>query len=361
MSQEVWDMLELAERMSAGPAQISLCEEVVRLADVDGDVELRMSARMELVKAAMFGGAPDRALIEFIWCLAKYDSDSEEFAQYSYNLMWQFKWVMDRLCDFPSVPKEKIRQLEDDMERHYRIEDHGMRAVHQIRWVNALGMGDLNRFREYWDKWCEVPRDAMADCLACEQNKRVEAAIAQLDYEQAFQYAKPIFAGRMSCAEIPQKTYATVMPALLKLGRLDEATEYFNAGYRQIRGNPVYLVDLAGHLLFLTYTKSFVKGLNMVERHLPWAIDSPNKFWQFEFYSTASLLVQAMAQSVTSPKKLKLPRELSCFREEGVYQLADVAKCLSEQASEIEAIFNRRNENDHFTKLRESYRALVVS
>jgi hypothetical protein len=361
MSQEVLDLLEQAGRMSEGPAQISLCEEAVRVADAKGDDEHKLVARLELVKAAAFGGAPDRAMVTFSWCLAKYDADPEEYHLYSYDLMWQFKWIMDHICDFPNVPKDKIRQLEDDMERHYRIEDYGMRAVHQIRWVNALGMGDLNRFQEFWDKWYDTQRDDMADCLACEQNKRVEAAIAQLDYEQAVEYANPIFTGRMSCAEIPQKTYATVMPALIKLGRLREASEYHEKGYRLIRKNPVYLADIAGHLLYLTHVDSFVKGLNMVERHLPWAIDSSNKYWQFELFSTASLLVEVMSQETAKPKKLKLPQELSCYREDATYELPEVAKCLSEKTSEIKAIFNERNGNDHFTKLRASYRDLVIT
>jgi len=99
----------------------------------------------------------------------------------------------------------------------------------------------------------------------------------------------------------------------------------------------------------------------MVERHLPWAIDSSNKYWQFELFSTASLLVEVMSQETAKPKKLKLPQELSCYREDATYELPEVAKCLSEKTSEIKAIFNERNGNDHFTKLRASYRDLVIT
>ena len=232
MSDKVWEILENAQTLEEGPAQISLCEEAVRIADIEGDDYCKMVARMQFIQAASFGGAPDKVVVAFSWCLSQYDKFTEEFEEFEYDIMWTFKWILDHICDFPNVPREKIRQLEDDMERHFQASNYSLRAVNQVRGVNALAMGDLQRYEEFYPAWQESIRDDMADCPACECYKLIESEVMLRNFEKAIDNGAPIFAGKLSCAEIPHKAYVMAIPALLMLGRTELAAEYHGKGYR---------------------------------------------------------------------------------------------------------------------------------
>src|SRR4028118_2006681 len=61
-----------------GDSKIMLLEEAVRLADICGDFALQYDARDYLINAATFGGAPEKALVAYSWCLAQYDAGREQ-------------------------------------------------------------------------------------------------------------------------------------------------------------------------------------------------------------------------------------------------------------------------------------------
>ena len=61
--EEVEELLGRAAGLDEGPAKVALLEEAVRLADTHGDVGEGFRARQELIRAATFGGLPDRVLV----------------------------------------------------------------------------------------------------------------------------------------------------------------------------------------------------------------------------------------------------------------------------------------------------------
>ena len=70
-SEQVYQLLGESYGLEDGDAQIALCEEAVRLADLKGDLKLQYAAREVFIRACIFGGASEKALVAFAWLLAQ--------------------------------------------------------------------------------------------------------------------------------------------------------------------------------------------------------------------------------------------------------------------------------------------------
>src|SRR4051812_22715000 len=87
LMERFWD----AEMMENSLAKCALLEEIIRIADTRQDFEVGFDARMALVDAGTFSGAPDKALVAFSWCLAQADKQPDHFS--GPDLLWKYKWV----------------------------------------------------------------------------------------------------------------------------------------------------------------------------------------------------------------------------------------------------------------------------
>ena len=79
-------LIAQAKRMDECPAQVSLFEQAVRIADSIGDEETAYDTRVSLVRSATFSGMAEKALPAFSWCLAFMDRRADEFAIAEYLL-----------------------------------------------------------------------------------------------------------------------------------------------------------------------------------------------------------------------------------------------------------------------------------
>ena len=110
---QVEELLEQAGDLGHTPAAVAVCEQAVALADSHNDVGLGFAAREALIEAATFAGRPDAAIVAFSWCLAQSDRNPEEFPEG--GLLWQYKWIVDNVADFPNISSVQIDELFADM------------------------------------------------------------------------------------------------------------------------------------------------------------------------------------------------------------------------------------------------------
>src|SRR5437867_1014482 len=111
---EIDELLGRADTLRHGAARIALVEEAVNLADRHNDTDAGFDARLEFVSAALFAGQPDRMLVAFAWMLAQFDRDPELYD--AHRLLWQYKWVVNALPDFPQITRVQIEEMFADME-----------------------------------------------------------------------------------------------------------------------------------------------------------------------------------------------------------------------------------------------------
>lgn len=357
MSDRVYDLMEQAEELENGPEKVALIEAAVREADVSNDALLGYEARMSLIEAGMFGGFVKRAIVAFSWCLARFDESPEEYEEF--DLYWMYKWVINDLPNFPTVSRQQILDMQDDLERRYLRSGYSLRTVHYLRADNALIMGDFEEAFQRLARAERSERDEIVDCLACEQSHKVWRLARLRKDEEAVQAAEPILAGKMSCTVVPESTYGYLVRPLLRLGRLEEALELYRKCYRKISRNPHYIDDIALHMLTLIAADDMRKVARLFEKHLPWSVKTPNLDDRFEFYNSSTLFLEKLAQQSRRKRKLNLPSQLPCDEPESKYAPAELANWFAYETQQLADQFNRRNGNEYYSELMAESRELA--
>jgi hypothetical protein len=346
-AEQVYQLLSESLELEDGEAQVALCEEAVRLADLNGELNLQYLAREAFIRACIFGGAEEKGLVAFAWMLAQFDSNPSRFDQW--GLLWKYKWINGVICDFPQVSKQRIYEMIDDLEQRALRAGYGLRATTNERYRAERFWDNKERAIEYFRKLEELPADDLSNCPLCETDERVSFAIYCGNDERALEVALPILNGKKKCGSVPQRTYANVLLPLFRLGRQREALRYHAKGYSQIANNKGFLDRIADHLICLTLTENFDRSIALVERHYSWTETTRNAYSHFHFFLAASLLFDMLAERERS-FNLSLPRSFPLYSETGDYDCARLAAWFQQKAEAIAMRFDERNETDFFMR-----------
>src|SRR5690606_29127302 len=124
--------------------------------------------RMSLTEAYKYGGEPARAMTTFTRCLTAFDADPARYGPEAHHrLLWQFKWIIAALTDFPEIPLDRTYALLDDMERRYRESGYSLHPVHGLRCQVARHIGDVATADAEFERWRTAPQDESSDCAGC--------------------------------------------------------------------------------------------------------------------------------------------------------------------------------------------------
>jgi hypothetical protein len=344
----ILDLLDEASTLDEGPSQVMLLEEAVRLADSHGDVPLGFEARAELIQSCTFGGFPEKALVAFSWCLAQSDRAPDRFS--AHDLLWKYKWIVGSLPGFPQIVREQIASALEDMKRRFLQAGAGLQVVHKLQCEIAMDLGDQDVAVRHERDWQQLPRDHLSDCRACEVDAHIDFLLYVGQDERAVAEAEPVLRGELRCAEIPQRTLGRVLLPLLRLGRAGEAMAHHRKGYRMIAGNRKFLNQLANHLTFLTLTGNLPRAVRVLERHLPFALETVELSWRFAFYLAARLLLDQLRAGGKDQLPLRLPSSFPGHRPSGRSAIADLETWFDHELNGLAARFNERNGNDWFSR-----------
>jgi hypothetical protein len=345
-------ILQVAFGLDDGPIKVGMIEEAVRLAEMRANDDMAQDLRSMLIEAAIFGGRSDVALVTFSRNLAYSDAHPDEVDEHS--LLWQYKWIVGNLDEFPQITRAQIEQSLSDLESRAATAGYSPYAVEKLRWSLSIGMGDRPAAEAAYAKFEGAKRDGLGDCLACVEDERVRYLAFVEQPEQALKVAEPILKKRLTCKEIPHRTYGRVLEPLFRLGRLEEAADFHRKGYRLIQRNPEFLAQIAEHLIFLVLTANTEKSLTVLARNLPVALHAvPGR--QLDFLCAAVFALLAAGQQGKKSVKLALPESLDFYREDGKYPVTELQQSLRVLAGNLAAQFDARNGNssrrDHLDSL----------
>ncbi|WP_431091035.1 hypothetical protein [Paenibacillus sp. 8b26] len=343
MEDTIYDLMEQAQDLPGGAAKLAILEEAARLADASGLKEIAYEVRGEIVDCAIFNGYPLKALIAFSWQLGQFDQNPEEYEPD--ELLWNYKWILGKVCSFPNIPKTQVEDLVEDMRKRYAEYGYNERPYHYYKFRIAMDMGRLEEARQHLDTFRSIERDSMSDCEACEQSQIVRFYYLAGEDEQVLVVAKPILSGRMTCAEVPHVTLSQLLLPLYRQGEVDKAKENHRKGYRLIRDDRDFLKTIAEHIEYLTVADP-VKGIEVAERHLHMALDYESGLEQMHFYAAMVGLLQKLDTSGEN-RLIRLPASLEWGKEERTLtEIIGYFRPLAESAADA---FDRRNGNTFYT------------
>lgn len=346
------DVLVERAETAGGAEKLALLDEAVRLLDLQHDPRA-IYLREELFHAAWWMGQYERAIAEFNIMLAACDKDPDGLgAELTDRLMWLYKWILEHLHKYPQVSRQQIEQTFDDMRRRYGARGLSMRAVHALRSMAALDMGDAALAAAEHEKWLAAEEDGSEDCAACELNTQAEYLLFTGDTRAALERAEPLLKGEMHCSEVPGITQSNFLVPMLQLGMRDAAADAHKKSYRQMRESRQFLGYIGKHLRYLALVPAeTTKAAKLLESRLGWALETRNAHDRLYFFLGARLLLARLAASGKSQIKFFLPPEFDRTRDDHTYATQDLADYFLAQCHQIAAAFDQRNATDRYARL----------
>lgn len=344
-----------AETLPQGAVKVSLLEQAIGQADQLQDVGLGYQLRKQLMDAA-FHNHPDLMLVAFAWCLAQYDRDPRRFAQD--DLLWEYRWIIIQVADFPEIDRPRLEQLSADMERRYVEAGASLHAVYQYRRMLMETMGDRPAARAAHAAMRECRRDARSDEPTDIAHHDLMYYVFLGQWRNALRAAQPILDGRIGPDQLPW-TLAEVLFPLLRLGRIDEARAHQRRGYRLVSRESHFVLSQAHHLRFVVLTGDLAQAKRLVERHLAGALDYMLLNERFAFLLAARLWTDSLLQRSTKRIKVRLPPGPPPPDAQGKSEVRQLGQWFTEQAHAIARRFDARNGNDYFQRQLDELPALL--
>lgn len=342
------ELLEDADALGHGPAQVALVQGAVDLADSHGDTGEGFRCRMALINAAMTAGKPEAMLVAFSWCLARSDRDPATFS--AERLLWTYRWVAFSLPLFPDVSRGQILSALDDMNARYQKAGSTLRAVHLLRRNVAMRMGDHAMGALVHEAWLKSARDHLSDSADNEQDFLVEYLVFAGQDEAALQQAQPLLTGRQRRHYEPTSTYPELLLPLLRLGRVEQAVDYHRSGFKLLDGKPHehFLTEYADHLSFLALTDNWPRGVGILNRVLPAAMTTASIGLRFDFFLAARLFLHRLGQQSPQPIGMHVPSAFSLYDVSGRYDPKSLEDWFRSELLDLAGRFDARNGNGYF-------------
>ncbi|OLB64789.1 MAG: hypothetical protein AUI10_09585 [Actinobacteria bacterium 13_2_20CM_2_72_6] len=343
--ERLWSLLRQAEELPFGGSRTALIEQVITEADTADYRRLAFHARLAGTNGYVYGGEPAKSFNTFTWCLAEFDRDPVAHEGSRLALLWQFKSTVGALLAFPDTPLSRIDEVLADMARRWQAGGHSSHAVHSLRHLVAAHVGDETAAEYWYDRWLASARDDLSDCVACDPGRQVRWLSRRGRYAEAVRVAEPVLDGRATCTEQPQGILTDLLEPYLHTGALAEAREAYRRAYRRLRGSVASMSEVADHAWFCAVTGNTARGVELVERHLPWLDVPPSPQAEMRFATRAALLLRRAVADGRGRQALHRPDHGT--RPAGEITVAALAGELTARAELLAARFDARNGTDY--------------
>lgn len=355
MSQaEIERLLAEADRMGyAEPAAIQLVEEAVRLADAMGNLDEAFDLRLEIADRVYYSGDWNRLLVHFGWCLGQHDADPARFP--AEHLLWKYKWVVNESARMTVIARDTLLGLVDDLERRFQAAGSTLRAAHGHRAVAMAKLGEPAATREAMARWLEVPRDWLADCLACEPDSEIELLEQLGEHDEALDKALALIASDRRCGEVPHRTHARAL-FVLRQRDPEAARAQHHAGLPLVERSVKLIEAQAQHLVYAALEGLDDVAVRMLERNLPGALTFPTAWERMLYVSAVERASEAWLTRGRESLPLRLPEGVTLEgSERGEVETAALHGWASTTAARIAADFDARNGNEEVSRWRQTW------
>ncbi len=349
---------KIRESQSRGyePSSSNLLEDAVRLADSNNDDERALLARYLFV----FSVAPidpQRALVEFAWCAARRDLESNMLPPHAIPQLYGI--AVGILRSYPDYSLEQIEATFQQMEQAYRETGLDQRDVFHHRIYACLGTGRRDEAAEWFQKWREAPIYTPV-CDACERGTRVLYHMHGERYQHAIDIAEPILRGFESCDDgQPLTTYSASLIPLVRLDRRDDAKRYYQAARQLLDGMGYAALWAAGRqLAFASLDDRPDDAREIFELWAPRAFRHGTATDLFGFLLACHVYVRMLAKrgdtvQLGFPELDDAPRPTN-----GLVDVADFKSWVDLRVDHLAMRFDERNRNSEFSRISNLFRDL---
>lgn len=340
------EFIQEYQQLAHGTPRLRVMKKAIAAADEAKSAEWQFIFRHRYVHESVFEGDDLDALIVFPEMLAVYDKNPELAEEHQRTLMWDFKNILGNLPDFSQLPLAEIEKLLSEFESRCKKYGYSMHTPRYIREKISVLTANFLPLSEY-GKFAEEPEDGLKDCTACEASFKVKCALLRGDRAKAEKLSEPLFERRVTCAEIPEETYAHWIDYLREHGDYGKARQYAKILYPMVQGRMEILHTIAA-ILRLYAVIDHHTACNIFRRELHLFLDCRNQWKRMLFAVGAYKLFSRMEQREIV---LLLPQSFPLFSSESTYDTGALRDYFYQEALAIAKRLDNRNGNDYYTAL----------
>ena len=346
-------MSQLWQLDDKDPQKLKIIERAIKLAEIEGDIDKQFKAKVRYVRITTFARLPEKTLSTFPWLLAMLEKYPDRFS--SWDVMWKYKWVVDKLPFLTQLSYEQIEAAIQDFESCYEKHGYGKQTVYEYKRALYIDLGHEDKVRFYNDileKDYANSSGSMNDCRACIRQREVRLAVFLKEYDKAFTLAEPITKGNMSCSSIPGETYDVLIPLCLKLGRVEELNKFGGKLLKENQKSKYSKELYPNFLLYCWANEKYPSALLFIEEFL-----NRSDYYELDklkFYTNVAKVFGTMQAQGEKEVKLKLPEShVLCKGEtQQPYLLSELHEWFLTESENLAQAFDKRNGNSYYRDYR---------
>ena len=320
------------------------------------DAENAMELYYQFIEEDIFHCDNLQATLVFPEYLAYFEAHEELQDSFQHEMMWSFKWIINNFYQFHQISIDQIQRIFEQYADFCKRYNYSLRTYYEFLAIfireslppeeSFMGVTAREAFR----RMMRTPRDDISDCKACElDNEFTYYLFVEDDLEKALDVIKPVFSGKLHCAEVPEVTYASLAEYYFYHDDLKSAVENATKSYRMIHRQGDKTGSLAKSLSFnfqiIAYHEP-EKALKIMKEILPEMATNQNSTDCYTFFRAAYHVFLCLEKAGYHRIRLKLPfRDESLPDDDGQYDIPVLRQFMYDKAKYYADKLDARNGN----------------
>lgn len=354
------ELMEQAEQLPDGLQKVSLLEDIIRILDSAGDVHGAFDQRLKLIESAMWAGLHERSLVAFVAYLHQFDQSPELQEDYE-SFFWAYYGIVWFTVDQPAIPLARVDQMFDDLRTRFERLNLNTRPVDHLRWRVDMATGWLDRAQELCETWRKGRTTPLCYDRPSQLDSVVELYFRCGRFQDAIESARPIFEQNLRSGPVPGLTYCNVMIAHLALGELEEAdsTAIKLQQFLKSRHSLGCLYEVAFLFVYFVHRREMTDAMKLFRRYIRWAAETTDKDNISLFLNAAAGMFRVLAEGKQT-LLLSIPATMPGFRDDGKYELSQMAADIEMWIDNVSLTFDARNQNSVYSDRIKFFRSLCM-
>ena len=341
---EIQKILLKVESSNHPEDKLNLLKQAIQIADANNDLDWGFDLRLDLIFHEKDTSHCNDSFPAFAWLLSTYDANSDLFDEKDF--LWEYKWMASSARRNVNISKEQVVAIMDDLKKRMVKNGYSDRAYYSIAIDWNIFLGNIEEAKECLRLRSEAPRDRMSHCAACELDTEVELELIEGNIDQAISKAHDLISKKLTCGRVPLTTFCNLNYYLAKTGD-ERADHYFEEAEKEINEvdeNETFIISKIQKLFYYLHKNNKDKGWEYFKKYAGWEIGSEDSLY-FNFAVNVLPLLKEGGQ-----KEIELSHKLPFYREDNIYNIADIYDHYYKKALELAKKFDERNGTDKFMK-----------
>ena len=350
MKMELDSLLKEAyEYNDESPRKTELLQKAYTLAQTIQDVEQQLNIGKDLVQASQWSGNSPVALSIFPQLLTLADKNPQ--LEGNYSMLWEYKWVITDLPDFPTITKKQIFAALKDMENRYKKAGYGRKVIDHYYSIIYLQLGMIDQAKEFALLAIKSKGDSyMQDCIACVKLANFKLSCHTESLDNALKIGQPLFDKKYSCSSVPVGAYAYILPFLLNAGKMKYAKKIFEQYYEVMDQDSDFYHE---PILYCIKSKQFTKALELLGKDTSKFLESSSSFYSplkdidcFQYALSFWYLCDQIVRAGKTKIKFIFHEDFILYNSTNSYVIKELLDFFKTETLALAKSFDQRNENN---------------